>query len=154
MLLYDGEIIRYAGGGTLSIFKSAVHATMCAISIQGRLRQGTQVPLRIGLHVGDIVIDTTEVYGEAIDLASKIEGLGLAASVLISAAVNYELRNYTSISTTSLRYYHWKNIAEGVEVFAITNDSLLVPQRSTIKWKRHHQVKRSLSSLEKITQVL
>jgi class 3 adenylate cyclase len=59
--IHQGEIIQYYGDGTLSVFKSAVAAAKCAIEIQRLLRKGVPVPLRIGLHMGDIVFNNTEV---------------------------------------------------------------------------------------------
>jgi adenylate cyclase len=134
--LYGGEIIQYYGDGTLSIFKSAVNAALCAIDIQKRLQLGGDpVPLRIGLHMGDIVFDSTEVYGDAVNFASRIENLGIASSILLSAKLNDELKNHTSISTTSLGHYDLKNIADGVEVFAISNNGITVPQLSEVNGK-------------------
>jgi adenylate cyclase len=127
--LYGGEIIQYYGDGTLSVFKSAVNATLCAIEIQRRLQQGGgPVPLRIGLHMGDIVFDATEVYGDAVNVASRIESIATASSVLISAKLNDELKNHPSISTTSLGQCALKNIKDQVEVFAITNSGITVPE--------------------------
>ena len=59
--IYQGEIIQYYGDGTLSVFKSAIGAVQCSIEIQKQLREGEIVPLRIGLHVGDIVFSESEV---------------------------------------------------------------------------------------------
>jgi adenylate cyclase len=136
-LLYHGEIIQYYGDGTLSVFESAVAAAKCAIEIQALLRQSENhiVPLRIGLHMGDIVFDKTEVYGDAVNFASRIENLGIAGAILISAKLNNELRNHTSISTRSLGQFELKNITGAVEVFAITNNGLKIPQARDLNGK-------------------
>jgi adenylate cyclase len=57
---YHGEILQYFGDGTLSVFQSGVEAVECAIEIQKALQVGEPVPLRIGLHMGDIVFDGTD----------------------------------------------------------------------------------------------
>ncbi len=57
--LHNGEILQYYGDGTLSIFQSAVEAVACAIAIQQTLNTDKPVPLRIGIHLGDIVFDGT-----------------------------------------------------------------------------------------------
>ncbi|HYG01877.1 MAG TPA: adenylate/guanylate cyclase domain-containing protein [Chryseosolibacter sp.] len=134
--LYGGEIIQYYGDGTLSVFKSAVNAALCAIEIQRRLQQGEPVPLRIGLHLGDIVFDATEVYGDAVNFASRIESLGTASSILLSAKLNDELKSHASISTKSLGHYELKNIADGAEVFAICNEGIAVPQPCEMNGKQ------------------
>src|SRR5664279_4978090 len=58
--IYHGDIVQYYGDGTLSVFKSALEAALCAIAIQRLLQEGVPVPLRIGLHMGDIVFNQTE----------------------------------------------------------------------------------------------
>jgi TolB-like protein/class 3 adenylate cyclase/AraC-like DNA-binding protein/Tfp pilus assembly protein PilF len=134
--LYQGEIIQYYGDGTLSVFKSAIEAVNCAIEIQSLLQEGDIVPLRIGLHLGDIVFDNTEVYGDGVNFASRIESLGSAGSILLSEKINDELKNHTTISTTSLGYFELKNIDRPAEVFAITNKGIKVPTSSELKRKQ------------------
>jgi len=133
---HQGEIIQYYGDGTLSIFKSAIEAVNCAIEIQRLLQQGDSVPLRIGLHLGDIVFDHTEVYGDAVNFASRIENLGTEGSILLSKKINDELKNHETISTTSLGVFELKNIATPAEVFAISNKGIMVPSISEIKNKQ------------------
>jgi adenylate cyclase len=134
--VHGGEIIQYYGDGTLSVFKSAVAAAMCAIDIQGLLQEGEPVPLRIGLHMGDIVFDKTEVYGDGVNFASRIESLATASSILLSGKLNDELKNHSLISTTSLGHYELKNVSVPVEVFAITNKGIRVPHPSELKGKQ------------------
>ena len=61
---FQGQIIQYYGDGTLSTFKSAVEAVKCAIAMQQKFQIGAAVPLRIGIHLGDIVFAADEVYGD------------------------------------------------------------------------------------------
>jgi adenylate cyclase len=139
--LYGGEVIQYYGDGTLSIFKSAVNAALCAIELQKRLQQGDPVPVRIGLHLGDIIFDQTEVYGDAVNLASRIENLGTASSILLSGKFNDELKNHPAISTTSLGTYELKNISAAVEVFAIANEGITVPTIQELTGKQKKSIK-------------
>ena len=134
--LHEGEIIQYYGDGTLSVFKSAIAATECAIGIQRLLQEGDSVPLRIGLHMGDIVFNDTEIYGDAVNFTSRIESMGVAGAILLSGKLNDELKNHTAISTASLGLFELKNITEPVEVFAITNKGIRVPQQSELKGKQ------------------
>ena len=133
---HEGEIIQYYGDGTLSIFNSAITATTCAHEIQMLLQVGDHVPLRIGLHLGDIVFDETEVYGDGVNFASRIEGMSVAGAILLSGKFNDELKNHPAISTTSLGYFELKNIASPVEVFAVSNDGIVVPSASQLNGKQ------------------
>jgi adenylate cyclase len=134
--LHQGEIVQYYGDGTLSVFKSAIEAAQCAIEIQQLLQEGDPVPLKVGLHLGDIVFNNTEVYGDGVNFASRIESLATAGSILLSDKFNDELKNHASISTTSLCIFELKNIANPVEVFAISNEGIKVPNPTELTGKQ------------------
>lgn len=130
---YEGEILQYFGDGTMSVFQSGVKAVECAISIQKSLSQGEPVPIRIGLHMGDIVFDGTEIYGDGVNLASRIESMGVAGGVLLSAKLNDELKNHPEISTISLGHFDLKNIEKPIEVFSVSNEGISIPRVSELK---------------------
>lgn len=138
---HHGEILQYFGDGTLSIFQSGVEAVECAIAIQKDLNREITVPLRIGLHIGDIVFDGTEIYGDGVNLASRIESMSIAGGILFSGKLNDDLKNHPQISTRFLGKFELKNIANPVEVFAVTNDGIAVPNRSELKGKQKNQTK-------------
>lgn len=133
---YQGDILQYFGDGTLSIFKSGVEAVACAIAIQQALNVADGIPLRIGLHTGDIVFDGTEIYGDGVNVAARIESMGVAGGVLISGKLNEELLNQQHLTTTSLGYFNLKNIEQPLAVFAVTNAGLVVPQRHELRGKQ------------------
>ena len=72
-LNHQGKIIQYFGDGTLTIFGSAVEAVLCAINIQIELQKDPKVNLRIGIHSGDIVYDDDGIFGDCVNVASRIE---------------------------------------------------------------------------------
>ncbi|HKL39844.1 MAG TPA: tetratricopeptide repeat protein [Cryomorphaceae bacterium] len=126
---YGGKILQYYGDGTLSVFESAVHAAESAIFIQKTLsHQSPKVDLRIGIHLGDVVTSDQEVYGDGVNLASRIENMSTAGSILISSRMNDELKNHKSISTELLGTYRFKNVQAPTEVFAITNSGISLPE--------------------------
>jgi len=132
---HAGKIIQYYGDGTLSIFTSAVHAVRAAIAMQKAFCDAPQVPLRIGIHIGDIAIDDSGVYGDGVNLASRVESLAVAGSVFISDKVFDEIINQPHINMLSMGLFDLKNVSRPVEVFAITNEGLTVPQRAELKGK-------------------
>ncbi len=130
---YHGEILQYFGDGTLSIFQSGIEAVNCAIAIQQELQRGDIVPLRIGLHIGDIVYDGTEIYGDSVNITARIESLGVAGAVFLSGKLNAELANHLYIQTYSLGIFELKNVAQPIEVFAIKAKGLQLPKANQVQ---------------------
>jgi TolB-like protein len=132
---YDGRVIQYYGDGTLSIFQSAIQAVKCALAMQQAFCQQPMVPLRIGLHVGDVIFDDDLVVGDGVNLASRIESLGIAGCVLISDRVKDEISNHPELKTVSVGSYQFKNIGRKVEVFALDHEDLIKPKPYSLKGK-------------------
>lgn len=132
---FNGRIIQYYGDGTLSIFQSAVEAVQCAIAMQQAYCRQPHVPVRMGLHIGDIAVDDEQVFGDGINLASRIESLAVAGSVLISDKVKDEINNHPELKTISVGVYQFKNINRGVEVFTLDHDGLVKPVPNSLKGK-------------------
>jgi TolB-like protein len=89
----------------------------------------------MGLHLGDIIFDDEHVFGNGVNLASRIESLGVAGSVLISGKVNDEIQNHPEFKTISMGIYQLKNIQQEVEVFALAHDGLKVPLPYSLEGK-------------------
>jgi pentatricopeptide repeat protein len=132
---FNGRVIQYYGDGTLSIFQSAVSAVQCALSMQQLFCQPPQVPVRMGLHIGDIIFDDEQAMGDGVNLASRIESLGIAGCVLLSDKVNDEIRNHPEFKTVSVGIYQFKNIDRPVEVFALNHEGLIKPKPNSLEGK-------------------
>ena len=132
VLNHQGKIIQYFGDGTLTIFGSVIEAVLCAIDIQNELKKEPKVNLRIGLHSGDIVYDDDGVYGDSVNIASRIEAVAVGGSILVSSKVHDELSNHKDIQATSLGYQEFKNIKTPIKIYALTNKGLTVPEISKI----------------------
>lgn len=132
---HNGRILQYYGDGSLSIFSSAVDSVRCAISIQQQLQLEPKVELRIGIHTGDVIIEDEAVYGDGVNLASRIESLAVPGGIFISEKVFDELKNHSDFLTREMGYFELKNVKEPVRVFAIANNGIAVPARGEIKGK-------------------
>ena len=132
---YEGTLIKTYGDGSLCIFTSAVQAVRCAYHIQLELLKTPKVPLRIGLHMGDIVIDNEELYGAGVNAASRIESMGVAGSILVSGTIGKEIKNQHEFQMVSLGFFEFKNIENPMEVFALRNEGLVLPEAGTLKGK-------------------
>jgi TolB-like protein/class 3 adenylate cyclase/Tfp pilus assembly protein PilF len=132
---YQGEIIKSFGDGCIILFNSAVNAASCAIEIQRQLRKEPQVPLRIGIHIGELVHKNQDVFGDGVNIASRIEGMGVANSILLSAVVREQLYNHPKFQIKKIGRFKFKNVAEPVNLFSLSGDGLTVPGITEMKGK-------------------
>ncbi len=132
---YGGQIIQYYGDGTLSIFDSTVAAVRCACALQRQFRKEPAIPVRIGIHTGDIVLTEDDIIGDSVNLASRVESLGVPGSVLVSGKVAEEVRNQEDLPLERLGTFHFKNDSKVREIFAVASPDLVVPQRRDMQGK-------------------
>ncbi len=135
IISHNGRIIQYAGDGALCTFNSAVDAVRSAMEIQKQMRENPQVPLRIGIHLGDVTLDEKNIYGDGVNIASRIESFAVPGGVFISAKVYDEIKNQNDIEAISLGTYELKNVKQPMEIYAISNSGLNVPSKEPLKGK-------------------
>ena len=123
-----GEIVQFMGDGSLSVFTSTVDAIECAIALQVLFNSDTSVPVRIGIHQGEVVFTNDNLYGDTVNIASRIESLAKAGSVFISEQVFLQVANKKNIGTALFGLYHFKNIRHPLKIYAIDHPGLLVPR--------------------------
>ena len=124
---HEGDLIEYYGDGSLSIFTSITQAIQCALGIQQQLKAEPAVPLRIGLHIGEVVYEDGKIMGDGVNIASRIQSLGLAGSILFTKEIFDKIRNHSEFKTVYLGRFRLKNIADPMEVFALANEGVTVP---------------------------
>ncbi len=139
---HNGKTIQYYGDGSLSIFSSAIDSVTCAVDIQRELKRDLTVDLRIGIHTGDVIIEDEAIYGDGVNLASRIESLAAPGSILISEKVFDEIKNQANIQWRELGYFEMKNVKKPVRVYAIANSGIVVPDRAELQGKTRQPVNR------------
>lgn len=131
---FHGKIIQYFGDGTLSVYNSTVEAVHSAIEMQLAFIEA-DVPVRIGIHVGDIAYSKDDIIGDAVNIASRIESCAIAGSILVSDKVHDQIRSHRDIEAKFLDAYDLKNVDDALPLFAIANKGLVIPDASKIKGK-------------------
>ncbi|HZZ76181.1 MAG TPA: adenylate/guanylate cyclase domain-containing protein [Puia sp.] len=149
---YNGRIVQFYGDGTLSTFQSIVEAVHCALSMQQKFMQNPKVPVRMGLHIGDIIFNEEHIFGDGVNLTSRVESLGVPGSVLISDKANEELRNHPELKTVSVGVYQFKNIDRLVEVFALNHEDLIKPAHQSLSGKVEEKKERESESHKNSSQ--
>lgn len=145
---HHGEVYQYYGDGSMSIFHSASHALQCAYDIQVELIQSPRVHLRTGIHIGEIYTENGKVFGDGVNIASRIESMGQAGSVLFSRDVFEKVRNHTSFQMKSIGTFEFKNVEDPIEVFALTNEGIVVPDLRQLEGKFRHPPAKKKKTLQ------
>ncbi|MGH6709530.1 MAG: adenylate/guanylate cyclase domain-containing protein [Bradyrhizobium sp.] len=116
---HRGRIVKTTGDGMLVEFASAVDAARCAVEVQrGMALQNTDVPqelrieFRIGIHVGDIIIDDNDIFGDGVNIAARLEGIAAPGGVCISDDAHRQIRGKVDIAFDDLGEQNLKNIVE------------------------------------------
>ena len=132
---HSGEILNDYGDGSLCIFSSASEAVQCALEIQQLLQRDTVVPLRIGLHIGEVFFENGKVLGDGVNIASRIQSLGQGNTILLSEEIRDKIKNIPRFQSVSLGLFEFKHVEKAIEVFALTNEGLTVPDKKNIEGK-------------------
>jgi class 3 adenylate cyclase/tRNA A-37 threonylcarbamoyl transferase component Bud32 len=122
-----GKILQYFGDGSLSVFGGSVAAVRAAVSIQKDLREDPAVPLRIGIHFGSIAYDEQGAYGDAVNVAARIENLCVGGGVLISELVRDQIADEDDLPTKRMGQVGLKHILEPITLYAVSVDGLALP---------------------------
>jgi TolB-like protein len=143
---HQGRVLNYYGDGSLCIFPSVTEALNCAMELQKDLQSEPDVPLRIGLHVGEVFFEEKKALGDGVNVASRIQSLGQANTILFSREIFDKIRNQPNFKSVSLGMFEFKNVAEPMEVFALVNEGLIVPKREEMSGKLKKDISKSKTS--------
>ena len=127
---FGGRIVKLMGDGALVEFASVVDAVECAANIQrGVAAHNTEIPdskqieFRVGVNLGDVIIDGDDIYGDGVNMAARIEGLADPGGVCISGTVFDQIRNKLDLPFEDLGPQEVKNIAEPVRTYRVQLDT-------------------------------
>jgi class 3 adenylate cyclase len=124
---HHGRIVKTTGDGMLVEFASVVDAVSCAVNIQrnmvrrnASIAADRQIVFRIGINVGDIIIDGDDIFGDGVNIAARLETLCEPGGVCISRTANDQIRDKLSLAFADLGEQAVKNISRAVGVFGLT----------------------------------
>lgn len=126
---HRGRIVKTTGDGLLAEFASVVDAVRCAVEIQhGMVARNADVPedkrieFRIGINVGDIIIDGGDIFGDGVNVAARLETMARPGGICVSARVQEDVRGRFDIAFADEGEHHLKNIAWPVHVYRVEFD--------------------------------
>ncbi len=130
---FQGEVIHFYGDGCLATFDQVESALSCALVIQQSFQADPILPVRIGLHYGEVHHAEDHTFGDAINLASRIESMGIPGSVLFSEEVWKLLPSDSSFELKPLGHFSFKNVSHPKQVWALAHPGIKVPQKKDVQ---------------------
>jgi hypothetical protein len=132
---HHGTLQEIVGDGSLSYFTSASDCVQCAIDLQLFFRTEPVVPVRIGIHIGEIRGEKDLIYGNPINVSSRIESIAVPGSILLSRNVIDSIALRSNITYVSLGTYSFKHVDQPIEICAISNEGIVVPEMELVSGK-------------------
>src|SRR5271168_3194783 len=128
---HGGRIVKTTGDGVLLEFPSVVDAVECAVAVQAVMAQRNEgIPqdrrmlFRIGINLGDILIEGDDILGDGVNVAARLEGIAEPGGICISSSAFEQVRGKVAVEFTDLGEQTLKNIARSVRAYAVVRDGL------------------------------
>ena len=127
---HHGRVVSWSGDAVLADFSSVVESVQCAVEIQRELKaqnesldQAQRMAFRIGLNLGDVMIDDHDIFGEGVNIASRLQSLAPPGGILISGSVHDQIKNKLALGYNFLGNQQVKNIADQVPTFVVLHEA-------------------------------
>ena len=134
---HHGRVVKLMGDGTLVEFASAVNAVQCATELQDAMAaanadvpEDSRILLRVGINLGDVIVEGGDLYGDGVNIAARLEGLADPGGVFVSEAVFTHVRGKVAIGFEDLGERQLKNVTKPVRVYRLQPDGAVTKSRS------------------------
>ena len=131
---FGGTIVQRLGDGSMSMFPSSLAAVLAAVAIQQELA-ALDVPVRIGVHVGEVIVEPERLTGEAVNIAARIESFAVPGGVMLSDSAYDQIKNRNDVGVVRLGRFRLKNVGRPFELYAVSADGVVVPYREALEGK-------------------
>ena len=131
---FGGTIVQRLGDGSMSMFPSSFAAVRAAVAMQQELA-AQDVPVRIGVHVGEVVVEPERLTGEAVNIAARIESFAVPGGVMLSDAAYDQIRNRSDVAVVALGRFRLKHVGRPFELYAVSADGIVVPDPGALEGK-------------------
>jgi len=127
---FNGEWLKEIGDGILMAFPSAVKAVTCALEIQRILAHNSELTIRIGVHIGDVIKKDGDVFGDGVNIASRLEPLAEPGGICVSERVYEDIRNKPEINSAFQDEQILKGLDRPIKVYSVFTKMGTVPQEN------------------------
>lgn len=132
---HEGRIVKVMGDGVLLEFASAVNAVECAVELQKRMAEANasepasrRIVLRVGINLGDVIVEDGDLYGDGVNVAARLEGLAGPGEICVSGGVYDQVKRKLDTAFVALGPHAVKNIAEPVRVYRVGSRASADPE--------------------------
>src|SRR5262249_58861836 len=126
---HHGRIVKVMGDGVLVEFGSAVNAVACAAELQKKMAaandgvaEDRHILLRVGINLGDVVVEGSDLYGDGVIIAVRLQAMANPAGICVSGSVQEQVENKLPFAFEDLGACEIKNIAKPIRVFCVISD--------------------------------
>jgi len=123
---YNGKLLKEIGDGILASFGSVTEAVYCAGELQ-KVAKDQEINLKIGIHEGEVVFKDNDVFGDGVNIASRIEALAVGGGILISEGVFNDIKNKEDFNTAFIGKASLKNVDKPVNIYQVLDGDLVKP---------------------------
>ena len=131
---FAGTIVQRLGDGSMSMFPSSLAAVQAAVAFQRELA-AQDVSIRVGIHVGEVIVEPERLSGEAVNVASRIESFAVPGGVMLSDSAFDQIKNRSDLETVRLGQFRLKNVGRPFELYAVSADGIVVPDPEALEGK-------------------
>ncbi len=130
---YNGLLVKELGDGFMATFDNIPDAISCAreIQIESKARD-FDIPIRIGIHYGDITIENDDIFGHGVNMASRIQAIADPGGIYVSESIHEHIIDHKDIETQFMGAVPLKNIKDPVPVYALKDEELPTPDKKRI----------------------
>ena len=150
---HRGRIVKTTGDGLLAEFASVVDAVRCAVEIQGGMaKRNADVPpdrrieFRVGINVGDIIIDESDIFGDGVNVAARLEALAQPGGICVSRMARDQVRDKLALTFEDLGEQQVKNIARPVRAYRIVTDAAVRQAATSAPGRRRWTPRRAIAA--------
>ena len=134
---YGGTWLKEMGDGVLAQFDSGLDAVQCALEIQKQASDQLDAKIRIGLHLGDVTIEEGDVFGDGVNIASRIQSIADPGGIYVSEAIINAVRGVRDIYYENIGMVDLKNVSDPVNTYFLRKDYLPRPDPEKIRSLTH-----------------
>ena len=144
---FNGVWIKELGDGVLASFSTATDAVLCASKIQEASTDIADLKLHIGIHLGEVIFENNDVFGDGVNIASRLQTLAPGGSIWISASVYKNVSNKKDIKTKFVREEFLKNVKDPVEIYEVITNTAAIENPVELKKEEKEIPRKSVAVL-------